>query len=363
MTDLARRALPLLAVVLPIIALGAILATAGDTLGYDYAAYVGAGHRVIDGQPLYDPAVELAGGFAVYLYPPPFATAMVTFALLPEGVGAWPWVGLLTLAFIVGVAVMPVGRDIRWVTLLLGGIEWPVLYGLKLGQVSVLLFLLFALAWRWTSNEGRLGVIAATGTILKLQPGLLIVWMSLTGRARGAVAALAIVGVVAVGTTLIVGVAAWFDYAALLGRVTAPVATPHNFTPGAIAYQLGVPDGTATLIQGGVMIATVVVVLIAVRWATDEASLLVSVVATQLLSPLLWDHYAVILLLPVAWLLQRRHWWAVAIPLALSLPLVNVTPAVTYPIAFVVCLVAPLVVGWRGSTEPASTPRIPTWVG
>ena len=35
------------------------------------------------------------------------------------------------------------------------------------------------------------------------------------------------------------------------------------------------------------------------------ASYLVAVVASQLLSPILWDHYAMLLLLPVAWLLDR----------------------------------------------------------
>ena len=43
---------------------------------------------------------------------------------------------------------------------------------------------------------------------------------------------------------------------------------------------------------------------------------MVAVVATQLVSPLLWDHYAVVLLLPTAWLLARGAWWALAIPLA-----------------------------------------------
>ena len=42
------------------------------------------------------------------------------------------------------------------------------------------------------------------------------------------------------------------------------------------------------------------------RLATAEASYLVAVVASQLLSPVLWDHYALLLLLPVAWLLAAR---------------------------------------------------------
>ena len=71
---------------------------------------------------------------------------------------------------------------------------------------------------------------------------------------------------------------------------------------------------------------------------------MVAVVATQLVSPLLWDHYAVVLLVPTAWLLSRGAWWALAIPIATSLPLVPFVPAAIYPIVFVVALLAPFTV-------------------
>ena len=60
---------------------------------------------------------------------------------------------------------------------------------------------------------------------------------------------------------------------------------------------------------------------------------LVAVVASQLLSPILWDHYAVLLLLPVAWLLDRGHWWVMVIPLASSIALVAHIPPLVSPLA------------------------------
>jgi hypothetical protein len=45
------------------------------------------------------------------------------------------------------------------------------------------------------------------------------------------------------------------------------------------------------------------------------ASLQVTIVVSQLLSAPLRDHYAVLLLLPVAWLVGRGHKWAALIPL------------------------------------------------
>jgi hypothetical protein len=58
-----------------------------------------------------------------------------------------------------------------------------------------------------------------------------------------------------------------------------------------------------------------VAALAAWRWASPAASLQVTIVVSQLLSAPLRDHYAVLLLLPVAWLLARGHRWAALIPL------------------------------------------------
>jgi hypothetical protein len=94
-------------------------------------------------------------------------------------------------------------------------------------------------------------------------------------------------------------------------------------------------------------------VLLAARRAPAIPSYLVAVAASQLASPVLWDHYAMLLLLPVAWLLAERQRWAAAIPLATSLPLIWITPPAAYPVAFGVTLAATLVVGLRGHSRVA----------
>ena len=84
---------------------------------------------------------------------------------------------------------------------------------------------------------------------------------------------------------------------------------------------------------------------------------LTAVTASQLLSPVLWDHYALLLLLPTAWLLDRRQWWALAIPLVTAIFAVGLPPVV-YPLAFWVGLVAPIAVDLRsGSRLRAQRPR------
>jgi hypothetical protein len=89
--------------------------------------------------------------------------------------------------------------------------------------------------------------------------------------------------------------------------------------------------------------------------ATEEASYISLVAASQLLSPTLWDHYAVVLLVPAAWLLNRGHWWGALLLLATPVFLVSLTPPVVYPIVFAVALVGPLVVGRRRTEGPATT--------
>ena len=337
---LLRAALPVAAVVSFAIVAAAIARSAGDLLGYDFQAYVSAARRVLAREPLYDATVAVAGGFAIYLYPPPFALAFIPFALLPDGVGVGIWTVLLGVAFVAGAALLPVRFSIRWVIVLLAAVDWPVLYSIKLGQVGPILFLLFAIGWRAMDRPGILAAAIAGGAMTKIQPIALAGWALLTGRWRAA--ALAVAGVLALAalSTIVVGFGAWADYAALLGRVSSAITTPHNFAPGAIAYQLGMGEGLAASIQAASTILAAAASLVAIRFASPAASFVVVVVATQLVSPLLWDHYAILLLLPVAYLLDRGQWWAVAIPLLTSLPLLGLVPAAIYPIEFVVCLIA-----------------------
>jgi hypothetical protein len=345
-------ALPIVAVVVLVLTVGATIWSAGSTLGYDFHAYEDAARRLLDGQRLYDPAVDVAGGFAIYLYPPPFAVAIVPLAIIGGQAAVGIWTGLMILAFVGGVALLPVARNVRWLVLLLGALDWPVVYSIKLGQVGPILLLLFAIGWRWLDRPGRLGAAIGLGTIVKVQPGLLLGWAALTGRRRAIGVAVVVLIGAAIAATIVAGMQPWFDYPSLLGRVASPLTTPHNFTPGALAFQAGASVDVAGAVQfvaiAGALIATVV----ATRVVPADASYLVAIVASQLISPLLWDHYAMLLLLPVAWLLARRQWWAVLVPLATAVPLVGVVPAAIYPVVFAVCLVAPILVG-AARAEPA----------
>jgi hypothetical protein len=94
--------------------------------------------------------------------------------------------------------------------------------------------------------------------------------------------------------------------------------------------------------------ALVVAAVALVTWrGSSVASFLAVVIASQFLSPVLWDHYALVLLLPVAWLLDRGRWWAALIPLLTSTPLLvlGIGLPIAYPVAFWAALLG---VAWEG---------------
>ncbi len=351
---LGRTALPVVAILSFIVGVGATLAAAGETLGYDFLAYHAAAVRLIDGQALYDMSYTSTGGFGLFYYPPTFAPFLLPLGLLSASAATWAWIGGSLAAFVVGVGVMPVSRTIRWWTLLLAGWSFPFVYAVKLGQVGPVLFLAFAIGWRWLDDPIRLGASGAIGAAVKLQPGLILVWALLTRRFRAVAVGTLVLVALAVVATALAGISAWSDFLTLLRAVSDPITTEHNFTPGAVAYQLGAPAGLASLIQLASTVGVVVAFLAAIRWSTAEASYLVAVIASQLISPILWDHYAMLLLLPVAYLLSAGRWWALAIPLVTAWPLVDVTPPAVYPIVFWVTLVLTFGVG-RSAVRPGTS--------
>jgi hypothetical protein len=334
------RLLPFLAVGVFLLTVSTTIAVAGDTLGYDFLAYHAAAGRVLQGLPAYDTSYEAAGGFGLFYYPPTFLPLVLPFGFLPAGPATWAWLAVLLLSFVGGTALMPVSGRTKWLIVLLAGLSWPFLYAVKLGQVGPLLFLAFSIGWRWMDRQPVVGVTGALGAAIKIQPGLILAWAVLTRRWTAVVTGAVVLLVLAVAATLLAGPSAWSDFLLLISRVSDPITTPHNFTPGAVLYQMGVSREAASAIQWlSTGLALVMFVIAALRLSAVP-SYLVAVIVSQLLSPILWDHYAMLLLLPVAWLMDRGHWWAALIPLATAVLLVGIVPAWVYPVAFWVCLVA-----------------------
>ena len=326
-------------------ALVIVVSASNGTLGFDYRAYDLAADRLLAGQPMYDPDAQSTGAFGLFFYPPPFALLVVPFAVLPIDVAIWTWTIGLVLVSVAAIWLLPVSARVRWVVLLLAALSWPLVYAIKLGQVGPVLLLTFAIGWRWLDRPVPLGVSTALGAVIKIQPALLIPWAIVTGRRRAALIAVLVAGALALVATIIAGPQAWLDELSLLGRVSRPILTEHALGFGRLAYEAGASEFLASLIHWA-NLALVLGTVALVTWrGSAVASYLAVVIATQFATPVLWNHYALILLLPVAWLLHRGAWWAAAIPLASATLLAEIAPGITYALEFWVTLLA---VAWFG---------------
>lgn len=335
-----------------------IILTAGSngTLGFDYRAYDLAVDRLLAGQSMYDASAQATGSFGLFFYPPPFALLILPFALLPTELGVWAWTIALVAAAGAAIWLLPVSTRVRWVVLLLAALSWPLVYAIKLGQVGPMLLLVFAVGWRWMDRPWPLGIASGLGTVIKLQPAIVIAWAAVTGRRRAALFGVVVVAVLAIVATLIAGPQAWLDEASLLGRVSRPIETPHAFGLGHLAFEAGFSVEVATAIHWVNLALVLAVVAFTVWRGSAVASFLAVAIASQFLSPVLWDHYALILLIPVAWLLDRRQWWAAAIPLVTSTVFIGLDVPLVYPLSFWVALLA---VAWLGVRDRATAPVDP----
>lgn len=349
---LADALVPVAAIALFAGMVALVLSAAGDTLGYDYTCYQGAARHLVDGRPIYDNAFSIAVGTcpATYTYPPPFAVALIPW-LIFGGAAAGLWCVAMAVCFLAGVALLPVRRDVRWLIVILAAFDWPLLYAVKLGQVEPILFLGFAAVWRWMDRPSVVGISTAVGTLIKVQPAVLALWALATRRYRAAAAAAAWTLALAAAATLVTGLGAWATYFDLLRGLSGTLSTGHNFAPGAIAHQAGASDAAATALQLGSVLAAAAALMAAWRWTRPEASLMVTVVASQLLSSPLRDHYGVLLLLPTAWLVSRGRTWAVVFPIVGWISLFSDggsgswLAAASVPVTFFVCLAVLLAEG------------------
>jgi hypothetical protein len=347
-----------LAVVAAYIAFG--LRTASNTLGCDFLAYYNAAEHWLAGQAIYDLTIGSTGTCGTYQYPPPFVLMALPFSLFGFAVGTWLWIAFLLACWAVGTAILPVRLGTRWVVLLLGAVGWPLIFGVRIGQVTPVLYLIFASAWRSLDRPVWLGVSVAIGTIVKLQPGLIAVWLA-TRRQWRAIEVAVVAGLTIVVVAAIVGLRDWFGLLTLLRSLTNAVDIPVNMAIGATLHTLGLDLGLAGTIQSLNTVVILGLVVLAGLRLPRTPGFLVAVVATQLISPIVWAHYALLLLLPVAWLLDRRQWWAAAIPLVHVWVLLGIVPNWTYALAFHATLVALFVVGLRAredsEPQPVTAPR------
>jgi hypothetical protein len=285
------------------------------SIGFDFrGAFLPAADAVADGESPYPPVEgpELASQSA-YVYPPLLAYVLIPFTLLPETVAAVLAVG--AAAAILGATLAILGvRDLRCYG---AALLWaPTVNALHMASSSVLVVLAAALAWRYRATVWPLAAAVGLGIATKIILWPLLVWTLATRRFRPTVLAVLVGG----GVTLTLWALLAFEglerYPAMLRRLAELEAEDSYSLVGAFSA-LGAGDAGARAISIAVGVGLLALCVVYARRGDDSRSFTAALAAALAFSPIVWLHYFVLLLVPLAiarprfsavWLLPLLLW-------------------------------------------------------
>lgn len=268
----------------------------------DFAAVRSAAHSVLRGVSPYppaDPAVVVQAKQLVY--PPLVAYLFAPFALLPYHLSALLYLGLALVSIVLALRMLGV-TDWRCYTVI--GLWYPLASSLAFGTLGPLLLLLIALAWRHRDARLVPPLALAVAIVAKLFLWPVIVWYAATRRWRGTFLTAIVAAVAFLVPFAPLGVHTLKDYPRLL-HVLDAVFGPTSLATNAFVVALGasqmVADALAVLL-GVVLIAGTFVLG---RTGREGAALSLATTAALFLSPIVWVHYYVLLIVPLALLRPR----------------------------------------------------------
>ena len=200
--------------------------------------------------------------------------------------------------------LMPLRWQTRAVVLGVAAVSEAVLVDMNLGNVSILVLFASVVAWRTLDRPVGAASIAFAMTV-RPTFAIFLVWWALRRRWLEIVICV-VTGLVIVALTLpFVGLDGYRQFLTLLRNLSDVTGVPNNQDFGSSVARLGLPSiaSTGALLMGYVI--AVVAIVVSLRRGA-EVSFLVTLGATLLLSPLLWDHYLVLVLPAIGFLLERR---------------------------------------------------------
>lgn len=274
---------------IPVVALAFALATYVDqdrlALDFHFELYPQA-ELVRNGEHAFDTPEAYLEDRANLIWPIAAVLPVVPLTLLEPAAADWvaTWFVIATL---IGTLLVLGVRDWRiyGVTLL-----WPsVIDAIQTGNASLPIALLIALAWRYRDRAVVAGGAIGLGVAVKFFVWPVIIWLLAVGRARAAVIA-ASVG--AASLALMVPFTDLGDYVRLLQKLRRTFEH-ESYTVFAVLTDLGTPETLARA-------ATVALGLGILALAWRRRSLTLALAAALVLSPVVWRHFFVLLLVPLA---------------------------------------------------------------
>jgi Glycosyltransferase family 87 len=294
-----------------------------NAFAYDFHAYYDAVQRLIATGSPYQPERTLSGPFkagpyGLYLYSPVPAVVLLALANLPVSTAAIVYLAARLVMLVAMCAIMPISRAARLAVLGVACLSAPVIQDLNLGNASLVVTFFAVVAWRFLDRPAGAASIAASISIRPTM-ALFVLWWLVRGRLRMVAATIGAALVLFALTLPFVGIGGWLDYVRVIGNLTEFERIYRNFALGALVGHAGAPSWLAELaLYAGYAVGVGAVVLSLRR--DRELSFVVTLGATLLLSPLLWDHYLTNILVPAAFMAGRGRWWALILPLLCWLP-------------------------------------------
>jgi hypothetical protein len=262
--------------------------------GGDFAIFRRAGHAVLHGHsPYVQPTLKLLAANDRFVYPTPFALPFVPFALVPEKAGALVFLALSVAAILGSVWLLGV-RDWRCFGVSLLGI--PVFGSLGVGSIGPFLLLLSALGWRYRDRTVA-GVPLALAAAAKLFLWPVLVWLLVTRRFRAFAASVLTIGVTfALWASIdLAGMRRYPETVRLLNEVQRW----KSYSLQSLFVSLHA-SAFASEIAAGVGAVAAVSAVVLLRRRDDRTTFAAAVVAALVATPILWTHYLVLLLAPIA---------------------------------------------------------------
>jgi alpha-1,2-mannosyltransferase len=291
---------------LPLVIAGVLVWAVVHGPGFDFAIFRTAGLAVLHGHsPYVRPSLSLLRQQNHFVYPQPIAYLFAPFALMPPAIGGIVFLLISLAALVAGLRLLGVTDWRLWGFPLLTA---PSFDAAGLGTVNFLLLLLIAVGWR-SGGSSWSGAALALAAATKVFLWPLLIWLVVTRRWRacGASAAtlagMLIIWVIADPTGL-------RNYPRTLRLLEQ--GHPSTYSLRSLWLAVGLPGVPAIAAVAGLVGCAL---LIRLRGREREA-LAVALLTALVSTPILWMHYLVLLVIPLALLWPTLSWaWLVLLPL------------------------------------------------
>ena len=288
------------------------------TFGYDFRGSLWTGGRdILAGRSPYPAASasHLVHVGNAFVYPPLAALVSLPLAVLPYTVAAVVW-SLLNAAALAGALWVVGARDWRCYALCLT--SYPVMDTLFLGQLNGVLALVIALAWRFRRHATAAGAAVGSAIALKLLAWPLLIWLLFTRRFKAALVCLATTTSLLLGSWAAIGFRGFAAYPHLLAAdAEAFQDRSHSIVALAVRAGLSQSAGRVAAVLAGLLVLALVRRESRAGATNEVFAFAAALVAGIVASPVVHEHYWVVLFVPLAaarptagwrWLLPLGFW-------------------------------------------------------